>query len=574
MRSTLLAASCDAGNGSSVGASHSGRRRKAAGRWAFAVLVGCLALLALAPAALAASGSIEGTVKEAAGAHNALEHVTVTVYGLDDEIKGSTSTGAKGEYKVPGLPEGSYKVEFSDEPTYATQYYDKEQSFESATQVFLAEGATRTIEAELQKPGKIEGKVTNASGTGLSGVGVDVEGLDGEFVRRTTTGANGEYAVEGLSPSEYIVSFNPGNEGGYLYQSVATTVGEAPEVDTLNVTLQEGGKISGTVTSAVTHTGLAKIDVDVLNGKSGEEYFAGFAVTNSKGEYTVTGLLAGSYKVEFFWEESEAEEKACVHAVQCPSPYLTQWYSNQPSSITANPVTAAVDTTTSGINAAMVPSAPFNTAAPAISGTPTVGSVLSCSNGSWTGDPELTLSPGWPLSSTFSYQWLRDGVAVPGATSSTYPVQAADVGHGLVCEVTVTNVAGHTSARSASLAVILPAVTLSSSKIAVSGGLAKVPIVCANATCKGTIELTGQVTIKSKGKKAKRKTVTLAKGSYTLAAGKKATVSVRVTAAGKSALAAAKGHRLSGKAGVTVASGTTVKKSVVLSEAATKGKRK
>jgi hypothetical protein len=222
----------------------------------------------------------------------------------------------------------------------------------------------------------------------------------------------------------------------------------------------------------------------------------------------------------------------------------------------------------------MVPSAPFNTAAPSVSGTATVGSLLTCSSGSWTGEPELALAVGWPLTTPFSYQWLRDGAAIAGATSPAYTVQAADVGHALVCEVAATNVAGHTAARSAAVAVLLPAVTLSSSKIAVSGAAAKVPIACANATCKGTIELTGQVTVKSKGKKAKRKTVTLAKGSYTLAAGKKATVSVRVTAAGKSALAAAKAHRLSGKANATVTGGTTVKKSVVVSEAATKGKRK
>jgi hypothetical protein len=571
MRSTLLASCSDAEKGADSGALRHGRWRRGAGHWAFAALVGCLALLALAPAALAATGSIEGTVKEAAVLHNTLEHVTVTVYGLNEgEVKGSTSTGPKGEYKVTGLSEGSYKVKFSDEPTYVTQYYDKQPSFTSATPVFLAEGATRTIEAELQKPGKIEGKVTNASGTGLSGVSVDVESLSGEFVRRTTTGANGGYAVEGLPPNEYIVSFNPGNEGGYLYQSVATTVKEAPEVDTLNATLREGGKISGTVTSAVTRAGLAKIDVYAVNSKSGEEFFSGFAVTNSKGEYTVTGLSAGSYKVEFFWEMSEAEEKACAHAVQCPPPYITQWYSNQPSAVTANPVAAAVGATTSGINAAMVPSAPFNTAAPAISGTPTVGSVLSCSNGSWTGDPELTLSAGWPLSSTFTYQWLREGAAIAGATSSAYLVQAADVGHSLVCEVTVTNVAGHTGARSAAVAVILPAVMLSSSKIVVSGGSARVPLACANATCTGTIELTGQV--KGRGRKAKRKTVTLARGSYSLAAGKKATISVSLTAAGRIALAAAKGHKLSGKAAVTVTSGTTVKKSVVVSE--TRGKRK
>ena len=37
------------------------------------------------------------------------------------------------------------------------------------------------------------------------------------------------------------------------------------------------------------------------------------------------------------------------------------------------------------------------------------------------------------------------------------------------------------------------------------------PIACANATCAGTIELTGQVAVKGKGKQGKKKTVVLGK---------------------------------------------------------------
>jgi hypothetical protein len=560
-----------------VGASAT--RRVGVGRWALAMLVGCLALLVLVPAAMAATSTIKGTVTEAAAAHNALDGVAVTLYGSNEsEVKGSASTNVKGEYEVTGLSAGDYKLKFSDEHTYLTQYYDKQLSFASASSLnLLSSGETKIINAELQKPGKIEGVVKNASGVGLAGVDVDVDGSSGEFVRFTKTGPNGEYTLEGLSPNEYTVSFEPVSEGGYLRQIVTTTVKEGPEVDTLDVTLQEGGKISGTVTSALTHAGLAKIGIDVISTRFGEEFFSGTAITNSKGEYTVTGMATGSYKLEFYWEESEAEEKACAHAVQCPAPYITQWYSNQPSAVTANPVTTTVGTTTSGINAAMVPSAPFNTAGPAVLGTPTVGSMLSCSSGSWTGDAELTLSVGWPLSSTFTYQWLREGAPIAGATSAAYLVQTADVGHNLVCEVTATNVAGHTAARSAAVAVILPTVTLSSSKIAVSGGSARVPVACANAACSGEIEITGQVVAGGKGKKAKKETVTLAKGSYSLAAGKKATIAISLTATGRSALGKAKGHKLSGNTSVTVISGKTVKKPVVISEPAakgTKGKRK
>lgn len=576
MRSAFAAAYRDAGND----VLRHGSRRRSARHWVLVALVGCIASLALAPSAFAATGSIEGTVTESG--HKELAGVSVTVYNVDEEIKGTSSTNVNGEYTVGGLPGGSYKVGFSDRPGYADQYYQKQASFESASFVPVVEGnATTGIDAEMTQPGKIAGRVTNSAGAPVADVSVEAYGGEFEFIAGASalTNANGEYILEGLPEGSYKVGFSPSGST-YLSQyyngqesfSAATPVLVSAGTTTpgINATLVEGGRISGTVTDAYAHTGLSKIEV-TAQGPGGE---FGFTVTNDKGEYAIAGLRAGSYKVGFSWRYSSAEIKACEHLPRCPPRYVTQYFSNQLSEATANPVGVQLGVLTPGVNAAMVPSLPFNTAGPSVSGTPTVGSLLSCSSGSWTGEPELALSVGWPLSSPFSYQWLRDGAPVGGATSSAYVIPAVDVGHALVCEVTATNVAGHASARSAAVVVTAPAVTLSSSKIVVSGGSARVPIACANATCSGTIEIVGRVTVKGKGKKSKKKTVTLAKGSYTLAAGKKATISVRLTSTGKSALAAAKGRKLSGKAGVTVASGTAVTKSVVLSEAATKRKRK
>lgn len=56
----------------------------------------------------------------------------------------------------------------------------------------------------------------------------------------------------------------------------------------------------------------------------------------------------------------------------------------------------------------------------AIAGNTTVGSVLTA-----------TLRPGWLAE---SYQWTRDGVAIAGATASTYTLQAADNGTVIGCQ--------------------------------------------------------------------------------------------------------------------------------------------
>jgi hypothetical protein len=93
--------------------------------------------------------------------------------------------------------------------------------------------------------------------------------------------------------------------------------------------------------------------------------------------------------------------------------------------------------------------APVNTVAPAISGTATIGSTLTTSDGTWTGTP----------TPTFAYQWQRVTTNISGATSSTYVVQLADAGNTIRCVVTATNVAGSASANTANTASVpLPAV--------------------------------------------------------------------------------------------------------------------
>jgi Ig domain of plant-specific actin-binding protein len=103
-------------------------------------------------------------------------------------------------------------------------------------------------------------------------------------------------------------------------------------------------------------------------------------------------------------------------------------------------------------------SKPVNTALPAISGTTTVGSTLTTSTGTWTSATTIT----------YTYVWQRcdsngnNCAAISGATSQTYVLTAADVGHKLRSVVTATNAAGGTSATSSPSAAITasaPAVT-------------------------------------------------------------------------------------------------------------------
>lgn len=69
---------------------------------------------------------------------------------------------------------------------------------------------------------------------------------------------------------------------------------------------------------------------------------------------------------------------------------------------------------------------------PIITGTPTVGSTLTANPGTWTSG------------STLTYQWLRSGVAIPGATARSYKLVSADQADAMSVRVTGTK-AGYTT---------------------------------------------------------------------------------------------------------------------------------
>ncbi len=126
--------------------------------------------------------------------------------------------------------------------------------------------------------------------------------------------------------------------------------------------------------------------------------------------------------------------------------------------------------------AAPPPAAPVNTAVPAVSGQAVQGQTLSTSNGSWSGGP-----------ASYAYGWEDCNSAggsctsIAGATSSSYTLQAGDVGHTVRSVVTATNAGGSASASSAATGVVTAA----------SGG---VPVSTSAPTISGTAQVGSSLT--------------------------------------------------------------------------------
>lgn len=87
-----------------------------------------------------------------------------------------------------------------------------------------------------------------------------------------------------------------------------------------------------------------------------------------------------------------------------------------------------------------------NTVAPAITGTTTMGSTLTCSTGTWVGDGN-SYSRESSNGITYSYQWKR-GVTNIGANQNTYVTVVGDHESSISCVVTGTNSLGNSTAIS------------------------------------------------------------------------------------------------------------------------------
>lgn len=156
----------------------------------------------------------------------------------------------------------------------------------------------------------------------------------------------------------------------------------------------------------------------------------GVQLTSTTG--TWTGVPTPTYTHQ--WQRAGVDIPGATAANYTPVPADA----DQILRVVVTATNSAGSASANSANTAAVTQTPANTAAPVLSGTPTVGQTLTVTNGTWTGTPTPTIERAW----------LRDDVAIAGQTGTTYVLSEDDVGAEISVRVTGTNSAGSAQATS------------------------------------------------------------------------------------------------------------------------------
>jgi carboxypeptidase family protein len=332
---------------------------------AAATLVALLCLASFAPAAArAATGSISGTVTDAASAEP-LEGVEVCASPESEEGPSPCSfTETDGTYSIGGLDPGGYKVWFWAGQRYVFEYFDgKHEWFEADSVAVLGGADTPEIDADLEPTAAIEGTVTAADG-GLPVEEVEVcaypvDPSEESFFECSETAADGTYAIAGLNPGSYQVEFWTGwtsspfayefwNDESRYAEADVVALAASERREGIDAELEPGAGISGSVTDLA--TGLPIEDVRVCSIDATIDKLTICIRTNEAGKYRIRSLPAGPYKVVFspeLWEFFPGE----AFPGEDDDGYPTQFWSNQTTIGAANVLSLPIGGQATGIDA-------------------------------------------------------------------------------------------------------------------------------------------------------------------------------------------------------------------------------
>ncbi|MEV4754078.1 carboxypeptidase regulatory-like domain-containing protein [Micromonospora sp. NPDC049559] len=250
--------------------------------------------------ALPDTGSISGRVKTNDGSAAGIVVIASPVSGSLPS-GGSASTDEDGNYHIDGLPAGPYRVVF-EHPIGQRQYHPQKAIPGDASQIWVVDGATSTVDEQLLDAGVITGQIRNRAGEPVPKLLVVIQS-ERTSVITVRTDADGRYRVP-VFPGRYSVSFLPvpnANQRQYVPEKIDRASAEIFEVGAgdqvvADDTVLPTGSVSGRLTDA-RDAPLVNVTVDLVTADG--QSFSGPGHTDSDGKFVIPAVLVGAYKVRY-----------------------------------------------------------------------------------------------------------------------------------------------------------------------------------------------------------------------------------------------------------------------------------
>lgn len=368
--------------------------------------------------ATSATGAISGTISLPDGVPSEWWSA-VNVYASPVSGSGPASGGSgsidreTGDYSITGLSAGVYRVQFSasnywDMETQqsvpvnlVSEYYNDTTDYAAAQLVTVGTDAPTTgIDATLDAGASISGTITLPAGVPsewLKAVSVNAGRVDGSGSSSNVSidRETGRYTIIGLPAGDYRVQFwahsywdaatqqsVPVNLISEYYNDTTdfgaakpvTTTPDGPAVG-IDAALELGSTISGTISlpAGVPPEWWNAVSVSANRVGSGGSSSGPVSIDRETGEYTISGLVGGDYRVQFsasnYWD-FEAQRSVPVNLI-------SEYYDNAYDFGAAELVTTGPGTPATGIDALFEQGGTISGTLTDVSGAPVEGVVVN-----------------------------------------------------------------------------------------------------------------------------------------------------------------------------------------------------
>lgn len=420
-------------------------------------------------ATLALQAQIRGRVVDSSG--SPISNATVKLHSVSDEYSTITwvLTDSSGNYYLHGIPAGRYKLLYSAEyssGSYLEEWSGNTSGFSSAQITTLTTAQQLTAsDVALATGSEIRGVVSGPGQVPLAGVSVSLTPANdeyGSFVWATTNAA-GEFSLRGFGAGSYRINYDTSGvtSGSFAStwaggasrfdQSTRYVIGDAV-VEDVTQTLQSAGAITGKV-SAAQVSGIARVQVSAYSLSSPYDSVA-WASTDSAGNYRLSGLPTGQYKIHFD-----------VAQVTSGS-YLSQWSAGKTTFAQADVVSVTAGSTTTGRNASLAKAA-------------SISGVVKTSTGAAVSGASISV-----VSASNEYDYVADGYTLSNGTyvvrslpAGSYKLYFSYFGHSAT-SLSPTWYAGKSSWSSATVVTV----TAAQAKTGINVSMAKLGLISGKVT--------------------------------------------------------------------------------------------